>query len=117
MSNHQNHGVQSEEARLAAQVLAHPKFRAMAKQKAILGWTFSAIIFFVYVAYIWVIGTDPQLFATKVSEDGITTWGIYVGIFVILFSFLITAIYVVIANGKFENMTQEVVKEVMGADK
>ena len=48
------------------------------------------------------------------SPDGVTTWGIYIGIFVIVFSFVITGIYVFIANGKFEQMTQEVVREVFG---
>ena len=110
-----NHSSQlTDEQRLADQVLAHPKFQAMAKQKSILGWTFSAIMFLVYVSFILVIGINPQLFATKVSPDKVTTWGIYIGIFVIVFSFVITAIYVYIANGKFEQMTQDVVREVTG---
>lgn len=106
----------SDEERLAKEVLAHPSFQAMAKQKSLVGWSFSAVIFFVYVAFIWVIGTNPALLAQKVSPDGVTTWGIYIGMFVIVFSFLITLVYVSIANGKFENITQEVVREVT-ADK
>ena len=107
----------SREAELAAQVLSHPKFQAMARQKSIVGWVFSAIIFFVYVAFIWVIGTSPQSFALKVSQNGVTTIGIYIGIFVIVFSFLITLIYVSLANGRFEDLTREVVDEVMGGKK
>ncbi|WP_416191526.1 DUF485 domain-containing protein [Neisseria sp. CCUG12390] len=114
MSQHDHYAV--EEQRRVEQVLAHPKFKRMAMQKSILGWTFSAVIFFVYVAFILTIGINPQLFATKVNPDGVTTWGIYIGVFVIVFSFLSTAIYVYIANGKFENMTQEVLREVFGDD-
>lgn len=110
----QSHNPQAgEEARVAAQVLAHPKFQNMAKQKALVGWGFSAVIFAVYVGYIWIIGTNPQLFAQKMSSEGVTTLGIYAGIFVIVFSFVITLVYVSIANGKFEKATQEVVSEVM----
>lgn len=112
MSQHDRYAV--EEQRRVEQVLAHPKFKRMAMQKSILGWTFSAVIFFVYVAFILTIGINPQLFATKISPDGVTTWGIYIGVFVIVFSFISTAIYVYIANGKFENMTQEVIHEVFG---
>ncbi|WP_416189751.1 DUF485 domain-containing protein [Neisseria sp. CCUG17229] len=112
MSQHDHYAV--EEQRRVAQVLAHPKFKRMAMQKSILGWTFSAIIFFVYVAFILTIGINPQLFATKVNPDGVTTWGIYIGVFVIVFSFITTAIYVYIANGRFENITQEVIREVFG---
>lgn len=103
----------AQEQQWVRQVLAHPKFKRLARQKSILGWSFSAIVFFVYVAFILTIGFNPELFATKVSPDGVTTWGIYIGIFVIVFSFLTTAVYVYIANGYFENLTQEVVREVL----
>lgn len=110
--NHSQASPHIDQERVTQQVLAHPKFREMARQKAILGWTFSALMFFVYVGFILLIGTNPHLLGTKVSPDGVTTWGVYIGIFVIVFSFVITAIYVYLANGKFENMTQEVVREV-----
>lgn len=103
----------AQEQQWVRQVLAHPKFKRLARQKSILGWSFSAIVFFVYVAFILTIGFNPELFATKVSPDGVTTWGIYIGIFVIVFSFLTTAVYVYITNGYFENLTQEVVREVL----
>ena len=89
-----------------SKVLSHPKFQTMAKQKSILGWTFSAVMFVVY------LGIDPQAFATPVSEGGITTWGIYIGLAVILFAVAITGIYVYVANGRFEETTREVVREV-----
>lgn len=102
------------EKQTALQVLRHPKFQRMARQKALIGWGFSAVIFFMYVLYIWMIGKSPEIFAKPVSEGSITTWGIYAGLFVIIFSFVTTGIYVSIANGKFEDMTKEVVREVEG---
>lgn len=117
MTDHTQQPSVSEEERIATQVLANPKFKAMAKQKALVGWGFSAVMFAVYVAYIWIIGTNPEFFATKISDNGVTTLGIYAGIFVIVFSFVITLVYVSIANGKFEVATQEVVREVMKPNK
>ena len=116
MKQNETHSREAEKAR-AARVLAHLAFRSMARQKAWLGWSFSAIVFAVYVAYIWVIGTSPQTLAAKVSSDGITTWGIWVGMFVIVFSFVITLVYVWLANGKFEEMTQKVVRETQEGEK
>lgn len=98
-------------------VLSNPKFKNMARQKSILGWTFSAVMFGVYVIYIFLIGTDPHLFGTPVSGGSVTTVGIYIGLFVILFAIVITGVYVYIANGQFEQTTQEVVREVMGEGK
>lgn len=98
----------------ARRVLDNPEFQKMAAQKAALGWGFSAIILIMYLSYIWVIGSNPDALRIPVSAGGITTWGIYVGIFVIVFSFITTGIYVRIANGKFDKMTQDVVKSVRG---
>ena len=102
------------EKQTAQRVLQHPKFQRMARQKVLIGWGFSAVIFFMYVLYIWMIGESPETFAKPVSEGSITTWGIYAGLFVIIFSFITTGIYVSIANGKFEDMTKDVVREVQG---
>lgn len=102
------------EKQTARKVLENPEFQKMAKQKALLGWSFSAVVFLMYVTYIWVIGSHPEWLKTPVSSAGITTWGIYIGVFVIVFAFVTTGIYVRIANGKFEKMTQEVVNSVKG---
>lgn len=99
--------------RTSERVLSNPKFQVMAQQKSVIGWIFSAVIFAVYVIYIAFIGIDPHAFAKPVSEGSVATWGIYIGLFVILFSIAITGIYVFLANGKFEKTTQEVVRDVM----
>ena len=88
-----------------SKVLSHSKFQTMAKQKSILGWTFFAVMFVVYTLFVAYLGIDPQAFATPVSEGGITTWGIYIGLAVILFAVAITGIYVYVANGRFEETT------------
>lgn len=104
----------TQEQELAKKVLSHPKFQQMEKQKAVLGWSFSAVMFFVYVAFIWTIGTSPQTLGARIHSDSIMTVGIYVGVAMIIFAFIITLFYVWLANGKYETMTQDVVKEVMG---
>ena len=98
-------------------VLNNPKFQKMARQKSLMGWSFSAIMFSVYVIYILFIGLDPHSFGKPVAEGSVTTWGIYIGLFVILFAIVITGVYVYIANGKFEKITKDMVSEVMGAEK
>lgn len=101
------------ERETAKKILEHPEFVKMAQKKSVLGWSFSAMVFVMYVAYIAVIGISPAHFAIPVSEGGVTTWGIYIGLFVILFSIAITGVYVRKANGEFERMTRRVVDEVM----
>ena len=100
----------------AQRVLSHPKFQEMARKKSVLGWSFSALMLFVYVVFILFIGFSPESFGVPVSPGSVTTWGIYVGLFVILFAISITGIYVRQANGPLEEITQEVVREVTAAN-
>lgn len=97
---------------LAKRVLNHPEFINMAKKKSRLGWTFSALMFLVYFTFIALIGLNPNAFATPISTGATTTWGIYIGLFVIIFAFVITGIYVHKANGEYERMTQSVVDDI-----
>lgn len=97
----------------AKKILEHPEFQKMARKKSTLGWGFSALVFVMYVSYIGIIGISPESFAKPVSADGITTWGICIGLFVIVFSFLVTGLYVRKANGEFDRMTRKVIDDVM----
>lgn len=101
------------EQETAKKILGHPEFQKMARKKSALGWGFSALVFVMYVAYIGIIGISPESFAIPVSENSITTWGIYIGLFVIVFSFVVTGLYVRKANGEFDRMTRKVIEDVM----
>jgi uncharacterized membrane protein (DUF485 family) len=57
-----------------------------------------------------VIAFDKELFALKLGE-GVMTWGIPVGFGVIVFSVLITGLYVRRANNEFDRLTREIVQE------
>ena len=61
----------------AQRVLSHPKFQEMARKKSVLGWSFSALMLFVYVVFILFIGFSPESFGVPVSPGSVTTWGIY----------------------------------------
>ncbi|UOO91618.1 DUF485 domain-containing protein [Vitreoscilla stercoraria] len=105
------------EKNIARQVLENPKFQKMAKTKSMYCWSYSALMFVIYVIFIMYIGTSPESFGTPVSEGSTTTVGIYVGLFVILFAIAITGVYVRQANGPLEVITQDVVSEVLNNTK
>lgn len=96
---------------IATEVLNNPKFIEMAKRKSTMGWGLAITMFVIYVLYILVIGMSPQIFGKPLAPGMITTWGIPIGAFVIVFAFFITGLYVRKSNGEFEIITQEVVKD------
>lgn len=100
----------------ARRVLHHPDFQRMARSKSRLSWILSVLMFVVYVVFIGYIGIDPKAFGTPVSPGSVTTWGIYLGLFVIVFAVAITGLYVFKANGEYERITRRVIREVADQD-
>jgi uncharacterized membrane protein (DUF485 family) len=95
---------------LVARVIANPKYQQLVKTRTSYGWMLTAIMMVVYYGYIAVIAFDKELFARRLGE-GVMTVGIPVGFGVIVFTILITGLYVRRANSEFDTLTQEIVKE------
>ncbi len=97
-------------------VLAHPDFKKMEREKKRLSWFFSFLIFTIYVAYILYIGIDPSFFGRPLFAGSVISIGIYAGVFIILFSIVLTGIYVRKLNRQFDEVTKRVIHEIEGGD-
>jgi uncharacterized membrane protein (DUF485 family) len=91
---------------------AHPKFQELVRHRSRFAWTLSIIMLAVYQAFILLVAFDKGFLATPIFSGGVTTWGIPIGIGVIIFAFLLTGIYVWIANSRFDQMNRELIAEV-----
>ena len=89
-----------------------PEFHALQKRRSRFSWTLAAIMLGTYYAFILVIAFKPSLFAIPLSEGSTVTWGIIAGLCVIAVSFLLTGIYVVRANGAFDQETARILSRV-----
>lgn len=85
------------------------QFHALVKQRSRLSWTLAALILIVYYSFILVIAFAPGMLGVPVSNNGTVTWGIVLGLGVILFTFVITGIYVHRANSIFDKLLHEIV--------
>ena len=50
----------------------------------------------------------PSQLSTPIFEDSVITIGIPIGVFVIIFAFILTGIYTFKANNEFDTLTQKV---------
>jgi uncharacterized membrane protein (DUF485 family) len=64
----------------------------------------------VYYGYIALIAFDKSFLAQPIGE-GVTSLGIPIGLAVIIFTIVITGIYVRRANGEFDTLTKEILKD------
>lgn len=65
----------------------------------------------VYYGFIMLVAFNKELLSSRMGE-GVMTWGIPIGIFVIVFTVIITGIYVRRANSEFDDLTAEIHKTV-----
>jgi uncharacterized membrane protein (DUF485 family) len=95
---------------IVEKVTANPKYEQLVKKRSSYGWMLTALMMIVYYGYIAVIAFNKELFAQRLGE-GVMTVGIPVGFGVIVFTIVITGIYVRRANSEFDALTRDIVKE------
>ena len=54
---------------------------------------------------------QPQLFAGKISDGSVITIGWPIAALIVIVGWLLTGVYVHRANGEFDRLTEEVLKE------
>ena len=82
----------------------NPNYQKLVTTRSKFAWTLTIIILIVYYAYILLIAFSPETLGAKVSPDTMMTVGIPVGVAIIVFSFVLTGIYVRRANSEFDGL-------------
>jgi len=95
---------------LVTKIVANPKYQQLVSTRSSFGWILTAIMMLVYYGFIAIIAFNKEIFSQRLGE-GVMTVGIPVGLGVIVFTIVITGIYVRRANSEFDTLTQEIVKE------
>ncbi|NHC07288.1 DUF485 domain-containing protein [Azonexus fungiphilus] len=95
-----------------ARIRANPKYQQLKDTRNAYGWVMTIIMLVVYYGYIALIAFDKEFLAAPLSASGVTTLGIPIGVGVIAFTIVITGIYVRRANGEFDKLKAEIIKEV-----
>ena len=95
---------------MVAKIEANPKYHELRRKRNTFGWTLTALMMIVYYGYIGLIAFDKQFLAQPLGT-GVTTLGIPIALGVIIFTIIITGLYVRRANGEYDRLTAEILKE------
>lgn len=90
----------------------NPNYQKLVNTRSKFAWTLTVIILVVYYAFILFIAFSPETLGTKISPDGMATWGIPVGIAIIVFAFALTGIYTRRANSEFDGLLNNLKNDV-----
>lgn len=93
-------------------ILQNPKFKEMVAKKSKLSWTLTAIMLFVYVGFMLLVGYNKEFLLTKLSGEGVTTIGMPLGLSIIVLSFILCGVYSFVANNKLDQLNEEAMREV-----
>lgn len=89
---------------IVEQIKSDRDYHKLVTTRSRFGWTLTWIMMAVYYGYILLIAFDKELLSTK-TGGGVMTWGMPIGLFVIVFTVIITGIYVRRANSQFDELT------------
>lgn len=95
-------------------IMANPKFQELVRARRSLGWTLTIVMLIAYFSFVLLVAfnkTDGHIISAKIGS-GVISIAIVAGFSLLVFTFLITGLYVLIANSKFDRLNAELRREL-----
>ncbi len=96
---------------MVARIQANPKYQELRSKRSSFGWWLTLLMMVVYYGYIALIAWNKPFLSQPIGA-GVTTIGVPIGMGVIIFTIVITGIYVRRANSEFDKLTREILEDV-----
>jgi uncharacterized membrane protein (DUF485 family) len=96
--------------RTAQEITDSPEFRALVARRWAVSAMLLAALFVTYYGYILLVATNKPFMATRIGA--VTTIAIPLGVGVIVVAFVLTAIYVVWANRRYDPEVERLKKQL-----
>jgi uncharacterized membrane protein (DUF485 family) len=97
---------------LVQRIAAHPDYIALKAKRSRFGWTLAVMMLIVYYGFILLVAFNKPFLAQRLG-DGVMTIGMPIGLGVILFTVIITVIYVRRANAEYDTLAERISKGVL----
>ena len=97
---------------LTARIVRDPRYQQLKTRRSRFGWLLTLAMLIVYYGFILLVAFDKPLLATRLG-DGVTTIGMPLGLGVIVFTIVITGIYVRRANSEYDELTEQITRGVL----
>lgn len=96
---------------------ANPKFQELVARRGRFAWTLAVIVLAMFYGFVMVVAFNPLSLGQPVTEGARLTVGVAVELFMFVFFWVLTAVYVRRANTEFDALTQEIVREAWKEEK
>lgn len=95
---------------VVAKIEAHPAYTQLKQKRNRLGAWLTVLMLMAYFGFIGLIAFDKAFLAQPIGA-GVTSLGIPMAFGVIVFTIAITGLYVRRANGEYDRLTAEILKD------
>ena len=96
---------------IQAKIRSNPRFAELVGKRTRFAFILSLVVLVPYYTFMLLVSLQPQLFAAKIGEGSVITIGWPIAALIVLGGWLLTGVYVNRANGAFDEITAEVLKE------
>ena len=100
-----------KEEDIVERIQKNPKFLQFVSMRNNYSYVLSVLMLIAYFGYILLVAFNKPFLATKVAAGATMSVGIPLGLGVLVFTIVITAIYVRRANSEFDDIKDEIVRE------
>jgi uncharacterized membrane protein (DUF485 family) len=97
---------------LTQRIADDPRYQELKSRRSRFGWWLTAAMMVVYYGFILLVAFDKPFLATRLGA-GVTTIGMPIGLGVIVFTIVITGIYVRRANKDYDTLAEQIAKEAL----
>jgi len=97
---------------LTQRIVNDPRYQELKSRRSRFGWWLTAAMMVVYYGFILLVAFDKPFLATRLGA-GVMTIGMPIGLGVIVFTIVITGIYVRRANKDYDALTEQIAKAVL----
>ncbi|MCE1181665.1 MAG: DUF485 domain-containing protein [Rhodocyclales bacterium] len=99
------------QSNINAKIRSNPKFAELVGKRTRFAIILSLVVLVPYYTFMWLVSQQPQLFTAKISDGSVVTIGWPIAALIVIAGWVLTGVYVSRANGEFDAMTQEILKE------
>lgn len=90
---------------------ANPKFHDLVHRRKRFAWTLAGIVLTMFYGFVLTVAFSPATIGQPISDDSRWTVGIVAELFLFVFFWLLTALYIYRANTQFDLATEQIINE------
>lgn len=91
----------------------NPKFDQLVSRRSSFAWTLTAVVLGLYFIFIMIVAFSPMTLAAPIWTGGVASIAWPIGAGLILLFWLMTGLYIRRANGEFDDLNSQIIKEAI----